>query len=165
MSQSQNIIWTNRGTKTCLYMKCEQNWNLLVCVFQSGSYLFNILSVVAINEWSKPCFHLFQNMTRTRTYGNKLQAHYKEIRQTYERYCQVGKRIFGHVHKGKIQISQRIRAAWSESSITKTRLFKYIENFTSKNWKFSDKKLWYFSFFCSKHRLRVLVRTASSRRF
>ena len=24
--------------------------------------------------------------------------------------------------------------------ITKTRLFKYIENFTSKNWKFSDKK-------------------------
>ena len=26
--------------------------------------------------------------------------------------------------------------------ITKTRLFKYIENFTSKNWKFSDKKLW-----------------------
>ena len=25
-------------------------------------------------------------------------------------------------------------------SITKTRLFKYIENSTSKNWKFSDKK-------------------------
>ena len=24
--------------------------------------------------------------------------------------------------------------------ITKTRLFKYIENFTTKNWKFSDKK-------------------------
>ena len=27
--------------------------------------------------------------------------------------------------------------------ITKTRLFKYIENFTTKNWKFSDKN-WYF---------------------
>ena len=25
------------------------------------------------------------------------------------------------------------------SYITKTRIFKYIENFTSKNWKFSDK--------------------------
>ena len=25
-------------------------------------------------------------------------------------------------------------------TITKTRLFKYIGNFTSKNWKFSDKK-------------------------
>ena len=46
-------------------------------------------------------------------------------------------------------------------TITKTRLFKYIENFTSKNWKFSDKKFWYFFYFCSKHRLWVLVRTAS----
>ena len=26
------------------------------------------------------------------------------------------------------------------SIITKTDLFKYIENFTTKNWKFSDKK-------------------------
>ena len=42
------------------------------------------------------------------------------------------------------------------NSITKTRLFIYKENFTSKNWKFSDKKLWYFSYFCSKHRLWVL---------
>ena len=49
--------------------------------------------------------------------------------------------------------------------ITKTRLFKYIENFTTKNWKFSDKKFWYFSYFCSKHILWVRVRTASARRF
>ena len=27
-------------------------------------------------------------------------------------------------------------------SITKTRLFKYIENFTTKKWKLSDEKLW-----------------------
>ena len=32
--------------------------------------------------------------------------------------------------------------------ITKTRLFKYTDNFTIKNWKFSDKKNWYFSYFC-----------------
>ena len=38
-------------------------------------------------------------------------------------------------------------------NITKTRLFKYIENFTSKIWKFSEKKLGYFSNFCSKHTL------------
>ena len=49
--------------------------------------------------------------------------------------------------------------------ITKTRLFKYTENLTTKKWKFSDKKFWYFSYFCSKHRLSVLVRTASARRF
>ena len=50
-------------------------------------------------------------------------------------------------------------------SITKTCLFKYIENLTTKKWKLSDKKFWYFSCFCSKHRLWVLVRTASMRRF
>ena len=44
--------------------------------------------------------------------------------------------------------------------ITKTRLFKYIEIFTSKNRKFSNEKIWYFSYSCSKHRLWVLVRTA-----
>ena len=49
--------------------------------------------------------------------------------------------------------------------ITKTRLYKYIENFTFKNWKFSDQNLCYISYFCSKHRLWVLVRTASLRRF
>ena len=46
--------------------------------------------------------------------------------------------------------------------IMKTRLLKYTENFTIKKWKFSNKKFWYFSYFCSKHRLRVLVRTAST---
>ena len=50
-------------------------------------------------------------------------------------------------------------------SITKTCLFKYTENFTTKTWKFSDKKFWYFFYFCSKHRLWVAVRTASTRRF
>ena len=52
--------------------------------------------------------------------------------------------------------------------ITKTRLFKYIETFTIKIWKFSDKKFWYFLYFsyvCSKHRLWVLVRTALMRQF
>ena len=34
-----------------------------------------------------------------------------------------------------------------------------------KTKNFSDKKLRYFSYFCSKHRLWVLVRTASARRF
>ena len=48
--------------------------------------------------------------------------------------------------------------------ITKKRLFKYIENFTTKKGKFSDEKIWYFSYSCSKHRSWVLVRTASARR-
>ena len=54
----------------------------------------------------------------------------------------------------KTQISLIIRVKgtlWVHvANITKTRLFKYIENFTSKNWKFSDKKK-SVSYFCSKH--------------
>ena len=38
-------------------------------------------------------------------------------------------------------------------------------NFNTKKWKLSDKKFWYSSYFCSSHRLWVLVRTASARRF
>ena len=34
--------------------------------------------------------------------------------------------------------------------ITKTRLFKYIENFTTEKGKFSDKKFWYFFIFLLK---------------
>ena len=54
-------------------------------------------------------------------------------------------------------------ASMCTNVITKTHLFKYTENFSTKKWRFSDKTFWYFSF-CSKHRFWVLVRTASSRR-
>ena len=46
-------------------------------------------------------------------------------------------------HKGwrvvKPQLNQKKKKKKSISSITTTRLFKYIENFTTKNWKFSEK--------------------------
>ena len=35
-------------------------------------------------------------------------------------------------------------------TITKTCLFKYTENFTTKKWKFTDKKFWYFFIFLPK---------------
>ena len=35
--------------------------------------------------------------------------------------------------------------------ITRTCLFKYIENFTTKKWKISDKKFWYFFIFLFKN--------------
>ena len=51
--------------------------------------------------------------------------------------------------------------------ITKTHPFKYmyIENFTTQNWKFSDKISDIFHISAQKHRLWVLVRTASLRQF
>ena len=71
-----------------------------------------------------------------------------------------------------VDVQADLYFCWSHRSycrfwhaITKTPLFKYAENFTTKKWNFSDKKFWYFSYFCSKHRLWVLVRTASMRQF
>ena len=66
--------------------------------------------------------------------------------------------------------SSRLAFLWYLLFMMKTCLFKNTENFTTKQWKFSDKKKKkkkkrYFSRFCSKHRLWVLVRTASARRF
>ena len=46
-------------------------------------------------------------------------------------------------------------------TITKTRLFKYIEHFTPKNWQFSDTKTLIFFIFLLNS-LWVLVRTASA---
>ena len=53
------------------------------------------------------------------------------------------------------------------SNILKTlRPEKKKKKKKKKKGKFSDKKkIWYFSYVCSKHRLCVLVRTASPRRF
>ena len=45
-------------------------------------------------------------------------------------------------------VSEEEEANWYGSAIMKTPLFEYIENFTAKNWKFSDKNLWCFSYFC-----------------
>ena len=45
----------------------------------------------------------------------------------------------------KVQELSASKKCW----ITRTRLiFKYVENLTSKNWKFSDQTLWYFFRFC-----------------
>ena len=55
-----------------------------------------------------------------------------------------------------------------KTNITKTCLFKCIENFTTKKGKFSDKKFYFFFFFsyiCTKHRLWVLIKTTLTRPF
>ena len=48
-------------------------------------------------------------------------------------------------HCPKPLLNGEYGVAWPRS-ITKTRLLKYIDNFTSKNWKISDKKLIFFIF-------------------
>ena len=51
------------------------------------------------------------------------------------------------------QQAHNVETTSIQRSITKTRLFKYTKNFTTKNWKFSDKNSDIFSYFCSKLRL------------
>ena len=40
---------------------------------------------------------------------------------------------------------EKVHLLVCDGTIMKTHLFKYIENFTSKKWKISDNKPWYFS--------------------
>ena len=74
--------------------------------------------------------------------------HLNQVR--YQSWCMacditVFTQVFGH-------ITYLSHMSWSKSilsaCITKTRLFKYTENFTTRKWKFSDEKFWYFSYFC-----------------
>ena len=85
------------------------------------------------------------------------------------------KHVFGHIRTLKTQIGLRIRVVWSEFSLSANKISGYHYENTpfqiyrkfhlQKTENFQIKKLWYVSYFCSKHRLWVLVRTASTRRF
>ena len=50
-------------------------------------------------------------------------------------------------------------------SLQKQAYSNILKFLPPKQENFQIKKSWYFSYFCSKHRLWVLVRTASARRF
>ena len=52
-----------------------------------------------------------------------------------------------------------------EAHYENTPIQIYWKKFNQNKGNFSAKNFWYFSYTCSKHRLRVLVRTASARRF
>ena len=56
--------------------------------------------------------------------------------------------LVGNAVSRRICVFNILKAPYS-SNITKTRLFKYTENFTTKNGKFSDKKFLYFFFHIS----------------
>ena len=64
------------------------------------------------------------------------------------------------VMRKKKQYKRKRLAVDSGPSHYENTPIKYIQNFTSKNWKFSDKKNDIWKIFCCKHRLWVLVRTA-----
>ena len=96
----------------------------------------------------------------------------------------VRKQTFRRVRRTKTQISLCVRAGWSEYLHSGARNFVLLAILNAPNEalrkhaysntpkilppktvRFQIKKIWYFSHFCSKHRLWVLVRTTSARRF
>ena len=75
-----------------------------------------------------------------------------------------------HIVKGSMKKSilyavLTTTTTWLMLTITETCLFKYLNFTTKKNEYFQIKDSDNFSYFCSKHRLWVFVRTASPRRF
>ena len=63
-------------------------------------------------------------------------------------------------------ISKKInRTKQGKKKLRKQAHSNILKRFPPKNRKKSDKKIWYFSYFFSKYKLCVLVRTASTRRF
>ena len=75
-------------------------------------------------------------------WSNKLNN--KEMSWIFPPRCQ-NQCLAPWVYRQKSHVDYRCVIIWSISkqgpfTITKTRLFKYIGDFTSKNWNFSDKK-------------------------
>ena len=53
----------------------------------------------------------------------------------------------------------------AHSTLRKHAYSNKLKILPPKKWKFSDKKFWYFSYFCTKLGLWVIVRTALAKRF
>ena len=99
-----------------------------------------------------------------KTIGMKCQSLYVLSGENQKKISAICRRQFAW--NAKRRFSEENEVKISVCCITKTRLFKYTENFTTTKWQISDKKiLIFFLYFCSKHRLWIHVRTASARRF
>ena len=70
---------------------------------------------------------------------------------------------FSHLKRGWYTFMWRQVCQYSVARLH--AYFKYTENFATKIWKFSDKNSDILHISAQKHRLWVLVRTASARRF
>ena len=67
------------------------------------------------------------------------------------RLCEFHRRLVGSsifLHRSRYCAYATVLS--TSLSITKTCLFKYTGNFTCKKWKLLEKKIWYFSYFCSR---------------
>ena len=113
----------------------------------------------------------FVEITETIKFLVKMTCLELWLRHYRHTNCNVDKSALGHVCPAKIKISLRIliriftgHSLDSQTLQKKTRLSNILKSLQPKKEKFQIKS-WYFSYFCSKHRLWVVVRTASVRQF
>ena len=81
----------------------------------------------------------------------------------------LGHYMSNNTGKGAMMIMCYFWNMKTQSRYSKTSMTRYENtpiqiywNFTTKKWKLSDKKFWYSSYFCCKHKLWVFVRTVSN---
>ena len=58
--------------------------------------------------------------------------------------------LFNLLFENIVEHAQEVSQSQNIDNITKTVLFKYTENFITKRWKFSDKKILIFFIFLLK---------------
>ena len=80
---------------------------------------------------------------------NERNSHDCVWNQKCSLYLGVGNTMIGTSGSDNQMLCESSGARAAPNIITKTRLFKCTENFTTKEWKFSEKKIWYFSYFRS----------------
>ena len=127
---------------------------------------YNIIQVKKVREKSRECHNHkpqpFPDPKRKRKLTN-LNKHKPNKRTKNTKISSLfpkrGNRNTKRTEKHKNKMTHGKTYNKSPRRHYKTRLYNNFEYSTTKKWKFSDKKFWYLSYFCTKHRLWVLVRT------
>ena len=145
-------------------------WILLILFFMMTSLVLHLMAFMYFSTylftWSIYSSQSNYNPAGTKRWNNvdSTSRRWGNVDSTlYQRCVPAGVRCPENTSSGSL-IGTRV-LWWQCYSLRKHAYSNIWRNSTYKNWKFSDKKLWYISYFCSEHRLWVLVRTASARRF
>ena len=132
-------------------------WSYLTYTLSRCIQNVSDLEMIEINSIIAPDKHLFQ-MKRAGIFSySSMKTYVVVLIRSAQGRC------FQWVPKHMFSQRNKKNNMWISLLITKTCLFKYIENFTTIKGNFSDKKFSYFSYSCSKHRLWVLFRASSVR--
>ena len=129
-------------------------FNIKVNLLKKADLITINYGQLVIQCWQRIC-QLTATSTTFSTHKADIEAIAKEAHDSffYPFHTSIDMGIWSTISSRKITLWLPVGCPAYKSflkSIMKTRLFKCIENFTCKNWNFSDKKLWYFFIFLPK---------------